>query len=185
MCYRNGVFPGPDLSFSLISQTVEYLFLKEVVDRHLSSIHGFKELQELEPVPVLGKGVVGTASNWLLSYLNTLLIDSVEISPESIEDVCCTSLSVLHKILPDKEPWPVLRGSPSPGDTYLRRLWRPFASCRPLRRSPTLRFPFVHRSRPCRSPRGDRWMTIAGKRWLWLERHAQVSSAVGLYSCPF
>jgi hypothetical protein len=69
MCYRNRIFPGPDLSLSFISQTTEYLFLKEVVDGCLSSVHRFNGLQEFEPVPVLGKGVKISLYAPLLGHL--------------------------------------------------------------------------------------------------------------------
>ena len=103
----DGVFPSSNLGGAFVGQTVEHLFLKKVVDGHLTSVHRFKEPEELEPVPVFGKGVVSATSNRLLSYLNTLFINSVEVSPQCIEDVRRTRLTVLNQILLDEEPWPV------------------------------------------------------------------------------
>ena len=185
MCYCNGVFPSPYLSLALISQTVEYFFLKKAVNGHLPSIHRLKEPQEFEPVPVFGKGVICAASNRSVSYFDAFLIYPVKIFPQGIKNVCCTGFTMLHQILPSEEPWSVFRGSPTPGNAYLGRIWWLSPPWSLVYYFLTPRFLLFHLPRSCHSPRGGHCMTTGGKRWLWSVMHAPVSSGAALYSCLF
>ena len=105
-------------------------------------------------MPVFGKAVISGSPKPPFANFDALLIYTLKVSPKRIKNVCSTRLDVLRQILLGEEPGPVFRGSPSPGNGYLRRicglpLLRWLFPCFP---NPWL--PLFHLVPiPCRSPR--------------------------------